>query len=132
MPSCRWPSSWSSADTWPSLQSEDTQDKTKKEAKVAEARAAYTEAREAYGKAVEALAAACRSFPSRCPRMTPAARSAMTVEASYLDAMLQQGVCDHELAQTYAADSAERTTIWTRRSSSSRASTRTTASSGPA
>ena len=47
------------------LQSEDTQDKAKKDAKMAEARAAYSQAREAYGKAVEALGRG----PTRVPRL---------------------------------------------------------------
>jgi tetratricopeptide (TPR) repeat protein len=90
------------------LQSEDTQDKAKKEAKVAEGRAAYTQARDAYGKAVEALRPALAKFPVSMPENDPRRKERDTVEASYLDAMLQQGVCDHELAQTFPEGSPER------------------------
>lgn len=93
------------------LQGEDTQDKAKKEAKIAEGRAAYTQAREAYGKAVEALGPALAKFPVSMPDNDPRRKQRDTVEASYLDAMLQQGVCDHELAQTYPPGSPERTKL---------------------
>jgi cellulose synthase operon protein C len=93
------------------LQSEDAQDKAKKDAKIAEGRAAYSQAREAYGKAVEALGPALAKYPVSMPANDPRKTERDTVEASYLDAMLQQGVCDHELAQTYPPGSPERTKL---------------------
>ncbi len=45
------------------LVGEDTQDKAKKESKLAEARASFSQAHDAYGKAVEALAAALAKYP---------------------------------------------------------------------
>ncbi len=49
--------------------------------------------------------------PSRspCPRRTLVAPTGDAVYATYLDAMLQKGVADYELAQTYPVDSADRT-----------------------
>jgi cellulose synthase operon protein C len=93
------------------LQSEDTKDKSKKDAKLAEARAAYIQAREAYGKAVEALKPALAKYPVSMSENDPRRPERDLVEASYLDAMLQQGVCDHELAQTYPEGAPERTKL---------------------
>ncbi len=91
------------------LKSEDTSDKTKKEASVADARAAFAQAHEAYGKSVEALAAAYKSFPVSMPEGDPRRAARDAVHTTYLDAMLQKGVADYELAQTYPVDSADRT-----------------------
>src|SRR5262245_42982491 len=93
------------------LLGEETPDKAKKESKVAEARDAYVQAREAYGQAVTALRPALAKFPVSMPENDPRRRERDTVEASYLDAMLQQAVCDHELAQTYPEGSSERTKL---------------------
>ena len=93
------------------LLGEETQDQAKKDAKVAEARAAYTQGREAYGKAVAALGPALAKFPVSMPENDPRRKERDLVEASYLDAMLQQGVCDHELAETFPAGSPERTRL---------------------
>ncbi len=91
------------------LQSEDTQDKAKKEAKVNDARAAFAQAHEAYGKSVEALAAAYKTFPVSMPADDPRRAARDAVYTTYLDAMLQKGVADYELAQTYPVNSADRT-----------------------
>ena len=91
------------------LQSEDTQDKAKKEAKVADGRAAFAQAHEAYGKSVEALAAAYKTFPVSMPEGDPRRADRDAVYTTYLDAMLQKGVADYELAQTYPVDSTDRT-----------------------
>jgi TolA-binding protein len=90
------------------LQSEDAPDKAKKDAKVAEARAGFSQAHEAYGKAVEALGAALAKFPVSMPANDPRKPARDALEASYLDGMLQKGVCDYELAQTFPASSPER------------------------
>jgi tetratricopeptide (TPR) repeat protein len=90
------------------LSSEDTPDKAKKDAKIAEARDAFTQARESYGKAVEALGAAKDKYPVSMPANDPRRAERDLVYASYLDAMLQKGVCDYELAQTYPASSPDR------------------------
>ncbi len=91
------------------LLSEETQDKAKKDAKVAEARDAFSQAHEAYGKAVEALSVALAKFPVSMPENDPRRAARDTVEASYLDGMLQKGVCDYELAQTFPTSSPDRT-----------------------
>lgn len=90
------------------LFAEDTQDKAKREAKIAEARDAYLQAYDAYGKAVVALAAAKDKYPVSMPENDPRRAQRDAVLASYLGGMLQQGVCDYELAQTYPAGSKER------------------------
>ena len=53
------------------LLSEETTDKAKKEAKVAEARAAFTEAHEAYAKAIEPLNAAYKKYAGFIPDDDP-------------------------------------------------------------
>jgi cellulose synthase operon protein C len=91
------------------LQSEDIQDKSKKEAKVADARAAYSQSHDAYGKSVEALAAAYKTFPVSMAEGDPRRAQRDAVLATYLNAMLQKGVADYELAHTFPNDSADRT-----------------------
>ncbi|MGP0066265.1 MAG: tetratricopeptide repeat protein [Isosphaeraceae bacterium] len=91
------------------LQSEDVQDKTKKEAKVADARAAYSQSHDAYGKSVEALALAYKAFPVSMAEGDPRRAQRDLVLASYLNAMLQKGVADYELAHTYPEKAADRT-----------------------
>ncbi len=90
------------------LLSEDTADKAKKEAKVAEARAAFTEAREAYAKAIEPLNAAYKKYAGFIPDGDPRKAERERIYAALLDAMLQKGVADYELAQTFPAGSPER------------------------
>src|SRR6185437_9445787 len=90
------------------LSSEDIQDKAKKDAKVTEARDAFSQAHESYGKAVETLGAAKDKFPVSMPANDPRRAERDLIYASYLDAMLQKGVCDYELAQTYPASSPDR------------------------
>src|SRR5262245_17627170 len=90
------------------VQSEEAQDKAKKDAKLAEARAAYSEAHEAYAKSVEVLDAARKKYPVSLPEGDPRRAERDAVYATFLDAMLQKGVSEYELAQTYPAGSAER------------------------
>ena len=90
------------------LLSEDTADKAKKEAKVAEARAAFTEAHEAYAKAIEPLNAAHKKYAGFIPDSDPRKTERERIYAALLDAMLQKGVADYELAQTFPAGSPER------------------------
>src|SRR5262249_25119670 len=90
------------------LQSEDLQDKAKKEAKVAEARAAFIQAHEAYARSVEALDAARKAYPVSLPEGDPRRADRDAGYAPFLDAMLQKGVAEYELAQTYPAGSPDR------------------------
>ena len=103
-----WPSCLIERGHLAMLLSEETTDKAKKEAKVAEARAAFTEAHEAYAKAIDPLNAAYKKYRGFHPRRRPAQGRARRIYASLLDAMLQKGVADYELAQTFPAGSAER------------------------
>ena len=91
------------------LLSEETADKAKKEAKVAEARAAFTEAHEAYAKAIEPLNAAYKKYAGFIPDDDPRKAERDRIYFALLDAMLQKGVADYELAQTFPAGSPERT-----------------------
>lgn len=90
------------------LQAEDTADKAKKDAKIAEARASFVQAQQAYSQAVAQLSAAYKKFAGFIPE-GPLRDERDSVYATYLDAMLQQAVCEYELAQTHPAGSAERT-----------------------
>ncbi len=90
------------------LLSEETTDKAKKDAKVAEARAAFTEAHEAYAKALDPLNAAYKKYAGFIPDDDPRKAERDGIYAALLDAMLQKGVADYELAQTFPAGSAER------------------------
>ena len=91
------------------LVSEESIDKAKKEGKVAEARACFTEAHEAYAKAIDPLNTAYKKYAGFIPDDDPRKAERERIYASLLDAMLQKGVADYELAQTFPAGSAERT-----------------------
>jgi tetratricopeptide (TPR) repeat protein len=90
------------------LSSEETQDPAKKEAKVGEARAAFSQAHEAYVKAIEPLSSAHKKFPGFIPDNDPRKAERDQIYYALLGAMLQKGVADYELAQTYPPDSAQR------------------------
>jgi cellulose synthase operon protein C len=90
------------------LLSEDTADKAKKEGKITEARAAFTEAHEAYTKAIDPLNTAYKKFAGFIPDNDPRKSERERIYAALLDAMLQKGVADYELAQTFPAGSPER------------------------
>jgi len=90
------------------LLSEDATDPIKKAAKVSEARAAFGEAREAYKTAIEPLKAAQKKFVGFIEKDDPRIAERDAVYASLLDAMLQQGVADYEMGETYPAGSPER------------------------
>jgi tetratricopeptide (TPR) repeat protein len=89
--------------------SEETQDATKKAAKMSEARAAFTEAREVYGKAIEPLKEAYKKFAGFIENDDPRHAQRDAVYAALLDAMLQKAVADYELAESFPPGSAERT-----------------------
>jgi cellulose synthase operon protein C len=90
------------------LLSEEATDKGKKEAKVAEARAAFSEAHEAYTKALDPLSAAYKKYAGFIPDDDPRKAERDGIYAALLDAMLQKGVADYELAQTFPPGSPER------------------------
>jgi tetratricopeptide (TPR) repeat protein len=90
------------------LIADETADKAKKEAKISEARSAFTEAHEAYVKAIEPLNVAYKKYAGFIPDDDPRKAERDELYFSLLNAMLQKGVADYELAQTFPPDSAER------------------------
>ncbi len=88
--------------------SEDMQDAAKKNAKLAEARAAFTEAGASYDKAIEPLNAAYKKFAGFIPEGDPRRAERDAIYAALLDAKLQKAVADYELGETYPAGSPER------------------------
>ena len=91
------------------LFSDETQDQAKKDTKIAEARAAFTEAHDSYAKAVEPLNAAYKKFSGFIPEGDPRRAERDEIYVAMLGAMLQKGVADYELAQTFPPGSPERT-----------------------
>jgi len=87
---------------------DETPDPTKKQAKVAEARAAFTEAHASYAKVIEPLQVAHKKFVGYMDKTDPRVAERDSIYATLLDALLQQGVADYELAATFPAGSAER------------------------
>lgn len=90
------------------LMSTDAKDDAKKDAKIAEARANFSHAHDAYAKAIEPLSAAYKKFSGFIPEGDPRRAERDEIYAALLDATLQKGVADYELAQTYPAGSPER------------------------
>jgi tetratricopeptide (TPR) repeat protein len=91
------------------LQAEDVQEPAPKAARKAEARDSFEQSREAFGRAVDQLNAAYKGFSGFIPKGDPRLEERGKVYASLLEAKLQRAVSDYELAQTYPADSKERT-----------------------
>jgi tetratricopeptide (TPR) repeat protein len=89
--------------------SDEMQDPAKKAAKMSEARAAFAEAHAGYAKAIPPLKEAQKKFPPFLEKEDPRVAERDAVHAALLDAMLQQGVADYELAESFPAGSAERT-----------------------
>ncbi len=90
------------------LLSEDTQDAAKKAAKISEARAAFNLARDTYGKAVEPLKEAIKKFGRFIEADDPRKAERDALDVTMLDAQIQQGVAEYELAETYPEKSPER------------------------
>lgn len=90
------------------LLAEDTPDEAGKAARRAEARAAFVQARDAFAHAVEQLGQLHKHFAGFIPKGDPRIDERDKLYASLLDAMLQQGVSEYELAETYPAGSPER------------------------
>ncbi len=90
------------------LLSEDSPDAAKKAAKLSEARAAFNQAREAYGKAIKPLQEEYQKYPPHLESNDPRLAERDAIYATLLDAMLQQGVADYELAESFPAGSPER------------------------
>jgi cellulose synthase operon protein C len=90
------------------LFSAEAPDPAKKEAKAAEARAAFTQAHEAYANAIAPLEAALKNYPGYIDDKDPRHAERAQLNISLLDAKLQKGVADYELAHTFPPGSAER------------------------
>ncbi|MFO0890653.1 MAG: tetratricopeptide repeat protein [Isosphaeraceae bacterium] len=90
------------------LMADDTADQAQKATRLAEARAAFLQGREAYSRAVEQLNQSYKGFSGFLPEGDPRLQQRFKVYNGLLDAMLQKGVADYELAQTYPQGSAER------------------------
>jgi tetratricopeptide (TPR) repeat protein len=91
------------------LLADDTQDAAQKAARTNEARDAFARAREAFGKAVEQLEKAYKGFSGYIPPGDPRLAERDGVYSAMLDAKLQRGVSEYELAQTFPQGSGERT-----------------------
>jgi cellulose synthase operon protein C len=90
------------------LLTEEAQDPAKKAAKVAEARAAFTQARETYRNAIDPLKEEYKKFAGFIEKDDPRVAARDAIYTTLLDAMLQQGVADYELGETYPKESPER------------------------
>jgi len=88
--------------------SDETTDPAKKQAKVAEARAAFAEAHASYATVIEPLQAEHKRFAGYIDKADPRVAERDAIYSTLLDAMLQKGVADYELAETFPAGSAER------------------------
>ena len=73
------------------LFSEEAPDPAKKEAKAAEARAAFTQAHEAYANAIAPLEAALKNYPGYIDEKDPRHAERAQLNISLLDAKLQKG-----------------------------------------
>jgi cellulose synthase operon protein C len=90
------------------LLSEEAHDPAKKAAKVAEARAAFSQARETYRNAIDPLKEEYKKFAGFIEKDDPRLTAREAIYTTLLDAMLQQGVADYELGETYPEKSPER------------------------
>jgi hypothetical protein len=91
------------------LLADDTQDMAQQAARQADARVAFSQARDAYARAVEQLSKAHRGYSGFIPKGDPRLEERDKVYSALLDAMLQEAVSVYELAQTFPAAPAERT-----------------------
>jgi tetratricopeptide (TPR) repeat protein len=88
--------------------SDETPDAGKKQAKVAEARAAFTEAHSRYAAVIEPLKAAHKKYAGYLEKTDPRAAERDAIYVTLLTATLQAAVADYELAETFPADSPDR------------------------
>ena len=90
------------------LLSEDASDAAKKAAKISEARTAFEQARQTYGKTIDPLKEEYKKFGAHLEENDPRVAERDAIYVTLLDAMLQQGVADYELAESFPAGSPER------------------------
>jgi tetratricopeptide (TPR) repeat protein len=92
------------------LLAEDSQDPAQKALRQTEARNSFSQAHEAFARAVEQLDRAYKGFSGYLAKGDTRQEERDKIYAALLEAKLQQGVADYELAQTYPAGSPERVT----------------------
>jgi cellulose synthase operon protein C len=90
------------------LQADDTETKTEKDAKVAEARASFDKARIAYSAADDRLKAAFAKYPPYLQDNDPRKDEKERTHSAMMQAELQKAVVDYEQGETYAIGSKER------------------------
>lgn len=88
--------------------SDEAKDAAEKDAKIAEARAAFILARDAYDQAVNKLDKEYGTFPKSIPENDPRWAERNRVHSSLLDAMLQRAEVEYEQAQTFPEKAPER------------------------
>ena len=133
MPWCNWPSCWSSAATWRCSRARTPRTRRRRRPRWPRPAPPSSQAHEAYGKAVEALGRRLQDFPVSMPENDPRRAERDAVLATYLDAMLQKGVCRLRAGPDLSGGLRRADEVPERApSSSSSASTRAIASSGPA
>lgn len=88
---------------------DETQDAARKNEKLEEARAAFREARETFGRAAERLETEHLKYAGFIPKDDPRLEERDKVRAAMLHAQLQRAITAYELAQSYPAETPERT-----------------------
>ncbi|MGC8641625.1 MAG: tetratricopeptide repeat protein, partial [Isosphaeraceae bacterium] len=91
------------------LLAEDTADEAQKTAHQAEARSSFVRARDAFAHAVEELNRLYKRYAGFLPKGDPRIEQRDKLLVQLLEAMLQQGMAEYEVAETYPAGSAART-----------------------
>jgi tetratricopeptide (TPR) repeat protein len=91
------------------LMAEEAPDEAQKSARRTEARSSFTQARDAFAHAAEQLNHLYKGFSGFIPKGDPRLDERTKVYGALLDALLQHGVAQYELAETYPAGSPERT-----------------------
>lgn len=91
------------------LLAEDAVGEAQKAARKNEARTSFTQARDAFAHAVEQLGKAYKGLAGFIEKGDPRLEQRVKIYTTLLDATLQQGVAEYEIAETYPAGSKERT-----------------------
>jgi tetratricopeptide (TPR) repeat protein len=92
------------------LLADEAPDEAQKSAHRTEARTSFAQAKDAFARAVEQLNRSYKSYAGFIAKGDARIEERGKVYSALLDAMLQQAVCDYELAQTYPAGTNERST----------------------
>ena len=109
MPSCNWPSCSSNAATWRCSRARTPRTRRRRKPRSPTPGPPTRRPTKPMASRSKPSPPPTRRSRSPCPRATLGAPSATRSYATYLNAMLQKGVADYELAHTFPADSADRT-----------------------